>query len=46
MIKFILVFIFVLCIGGVTGAFGKDEGCMGFSIILGAISLFIILLLP
>ena len=45
MIKFLLVFIFVLCLGGVTGAFGKDEGCMGCSVILGAISLFIILLL-
>ena len=44
MLKWIAVFLFVLFLGGCSGA-GKDEGCMGCSIITGAISLLIILLL-
>ena len=43
MFKFIIVFLFVLFLGGCSGA-GKDEGCIGCSIISGAIGLLIVLL--
>ncbi len=43
MLKIIVVFFFVLFLGGCCSP-GKDEGCIGCSIISGAIGLLIVIL--